>query len=229
MQPYQEATEETIKRGERPGVVATQAAKVGLGAAASYTGLPMAARVLPFLNKYIPAGLAVKGLSKVDPRLGNFVETALKNGGTIEEAKEFIKEKIDQDPAIQDVKKDNPIFKFSKKLGKLIDDAIGTGHTIDEVEGMARSPGNKFKKDIDQIEKSFGMTFKDLLRSIYGGEKEKKPEKKQLQAMPEQAMPDQRISIAQQQQQQQQQQPSDMQSSPLFQMMKNINERMASL
>lgn len=226
MQPYQEASEELLRRGERPGQLAKKAGNLGLGAAATYGGAALAGRVLPFLNKFIPNDLAIKGLRKVDPRLGKFIDTALKNGGTFDEAKEFIRNKIEEDDVVQDAKNDNVIWKFSKKLAKFIDDAVGVGHTIDEVEGMARAPGNKFKKDIENIEKSMGLPFKDIIRLIHGGSRSKKGSM-QSAVSPSMAVEEDSMPINQSSQQAQTQAQPGQGQQALMAMLQQINQRMA--
>ena len=54
----------------------------------------MAARLMPFLNKLIPAGLAVKGISKLNPKLGAFIQNAVGTGYAAETALDYIRDKM---------------------------------------------------------------------------------------------------------------------------------------
>lgn len=51
-------------------------------------------RALPFLSKYIPFNIASKGLKKIDPRFGNFIESSVASGYTANEIMDFIRQKI---------------------------------------------------------------------------------------------------------------------------------------
>jgi hypothetical protein len=83
MQPYQEASEEFSKQSSRPfqaaAAIAVPIAKAGIGK-----------RVASFLSKYIPQDLSIKGLSKIDPRLGKFAELSMEAGHSFDEVKDFI-------------------------------------------------------------------------------------------------------------------------------------------
>lgn len=54
-------------------------------------------RITPFLNQLIPAGIAAKGLEKVDSRLGKFVQRALASGYTIDAAMDFLRNNLGED------------------------------------------------------------------------------------------------------------------------------------
>ena len=54
-------------------------------------------RAVPFLNKLIPFGMASKGLSKIDPRFGKFIQTSLASGYTADEVMDFIRNKFSND------------------------------------------------------------------------------------------------------------------------------------
>lgn len=51
-------------------------------------------RILPFLSQFIPGALAVKGLSKVDPRLSKFFSNAAAAGYGTDAALNFLKNKL---------------------------------------------------------------------------------------------------------------------------------------
>lgn len=78
MQPYQEANEEIKNQRERP----------------FYAAASLASRALPLLSTYIPANIAMKGLSKVDSRLGQFMGAAQEMGHDIGEIRNFMADKI---------------------------------------------------------------------------------------------------------------------------------------
>jgi hypothetical protein len=51
-------------------------------------------RALQLLNKLVPAGMAIKGLSKIDPKLSNFVTNALGAGYTADNVVEYLRERF---------------------------------------------------------------------------------------------------------------------------------------
>lgn len=51
-------------------------------------------KILPFLNSLLPAGLAVKGLSKVDPRMAKFLTNATAAGFGTDAALSFLRNKL---------------------------------------------------------------------------------------------------------------------------------------
>lgn len=87
MQPFQRAAEETKSRGGRQ-------VRGALGIAGTFGGLAatrLFSKALPLLNQYLPASLAIKGLSKIDRRLGNFARNAVSEGYTQDEAVDFMR------------------------------------------------------------------------------------------------------------------------------------------
>ena len=52
-------------------------------------------KIVPFLSKYLPAGLAVKGISKINPKLGDFITTAASAGYASDSILDFLRDKIE--------------------------------------------------------------------------------------------------------------------------------------
>lgn len=107
------------------------------------------------------AGLAASALPEV---IGGLF------GGKEEQAQSTENQQA-QPQAQQPGQEQSIIHQFAPKLATLIEQAIGSGRTIDEVEAIAKSPGNGFSKIVQHMEKTLGMDFYDILRSIYGGQK----------------------------------------------------------
>lgn len=55
----------------------------------------MAAQILALLNRALPIGLATKGISKVNPRIGSFVQGALGSGYTADQVFGFLRSKLE--------------------------------------------------------------------------------------------------------------------------------------
>lgn len=163
MQPYREAAEETRRQGERP----LNAAKNIVGTAATaYLGGGAINKVLPFLSKYIPEALAIKGLNKIDPRYGKFINTALAAGQTFDAAKDFMGEKIEesQEPAKQE---GNIIEQVSPELHQFISDQIKQGRE-GYAAGAIAQKDKRFAPVIEKLIKEHKMSWADIIEQIYG-------------------------------------------------------------
>ncbi len=65
-----------------------------LSIAASIGGGVLGSRILPFLNEFIPAETAIKGISQVSPKLGKFLQNGMNQGLSLRDGLDFIKNKI---------------------------------------------------------------------------------------------------------------------------------------
>src|SRR3954469_25048992 len=89
----EEANEAEIERDERFRGNVNKTA-IGGSLLATGAGTALASKIMPFLNKYIPVDLAIKGISKVSPKIGGFLKKGQSMGLNVEEGLNFIKEKI---------------------------------------------------------------------------------------------------------------------------------------
>lgn len=162
MQPYQRADEETRRQGEVP----LKLAKTAISTGASLAGGAVLGRVMPFLSQHIPSDLAIKGLSKIDPRFGNFINTALQNGKTFDEVKDFIKEKAESS---QEKKPDQKsiIEQYSPELNQFITEHMQKGRSPLEAGALAEM-GGKFKDVIKKMVKDHKAPFSSILESVFG-------------------------------------------------------------
>jgi hypothetical protein len=114
-QPYKEEAEELNRQSELPLKLLKQGTKL---AGYALGGGSILSRILPLLNKFIPADIAKKGLSKVDPRMGKFVRTAEKSGSSFDEIRRFITDKIqpgiEEEEEIQTQKEKSRIASIGK-------------------------------------------------------------------------------------------------------------------
>lgn len=216
MQPYQEASEQILRQSDEPGKFLKETAKAGAKIAGIAGGGAILNRVAPFLNKLIPNDLAAKGLSKIDPRFGKFINGAVKEGQSLDDVMDFIRQKVspeEEKPPRQGTEQqedENIIQQFSPGLAGLVDKVLKSGRTIEEVEGVARSPEHKLNSTITNMEKTLGMTFYDIIRSVYGG-----PKRGQAQGQ-QQQQPQQQEQTANVPAQMQQGQPPQQQNNDLL-------------
>lgn len=176
MQPYQEADESIKHQRGLPIRALKTAANVGAGAIATATayggGKEIFKRAIPFLSKYIPQDLAIKGLSKVDPRLGKFIDVAMDAGNSFEEAKNFIQEKIEgsKEQSKEQPKEDrNVIQQYSPELHQFISDQISGGRNALQAGSIAQHD-KRFMKIIDKLSKDHQVPWSNILESVYGSQ-----------------------------------------------------------
>lgn len=185
-----EAEQERAERSQgRFGTAASIA--TGLGGAA------LTSKIMPFLSKYIPTDLAIKGISKISPKIGSFLQKGLSMGLDAKEGLDFIKEKFEgKEPEEKKNKTENIISQHSPNLFAFMEQEIGKGRRPDEAAAIARLPANGFAKEIDAIEKKAKAKWSDIISSIFGGQQQAQ---QQPQGMPQ--MGQQAQQMGQQQQQ----------------------------
>ncbi len=180
MQPYQRAGEETRRQSEAP----LRLAKTGLSVAGSVAGTAALGRVMPLLNELIPQSLAIKGLSKIDPRFGKFINTVLDNGGSFDEAKEFIKGKAESSQQKAPDQR-SIIEQYSPELNQYMKDKIQKGISPTQAAHLADVSG-KFKEAINKMSKDHKTPFLSIVQSIFGGGQQAQAQPQQAQAQPAQ-------------------------------------------
>jgi len=171
MQPYQEASEEIRRAGDRPANLIKKGASLGLHAASAYAGGATASKILPFLSNYIPQSLAIKGLSKIDSRWGKFITAALDEGYDFDEVKDFIKKKAEgkkEEPQEQPKENRNIIEQYSPELHQFIDQEVRKGRPLIQAGAVAQN-NPKFAQVIDKLQKDHKTPWSNILQSIYGG------------------------------------------------------------
>lgn len=169
MEPYQEAAQEIKSQGERPINFAKKAIGTGVAASTAYLGGSAVNRVLPFLSKYIPESLFTKGLSKVDPRFGKFIEGAMSAGKTVDEIKDFIGEKFSEEGGPLDPSKQHRsiIEQYSPELYQFLKGEIGKGRSPTQAGALAKND-KKFLNIIKKISKDHKTDWSAIIESVFG-------------------------------------------------------------
>lgn len=168
MIPYREASQEVQTQTERPLRAGATAASLAISGGAG----AIASRVLPFLSQYIPEAIAIKGLSKIDPRFGSFINKAMSAGSTFDEVKEFIKDKMQ--PPKEEVEENNQpqqlneLGQFSPELQTFIEQQIQSGKAPDHAAALAMSEAS-FLDLVNGIEKKVKVPFTKFVRELYEG------------------------------------------------------------
>ena len=166
MQPYQKASEEIIRQQSEPSRLVKTAAKTALGLAGGGVAVR---RIAPFLSQYIPEDIFVKGLSKIDPRLGKFIRSAMEQGHSVDDVKNFMGEKVQESEPLKTDK--NVVEQYSPELHQFLSEHIQKGRSPLEAAGMATldQTGRKsFKRIIDKITKDHKSPWSAIVESVYG-------------------------------------------------------------
>lgn len=175
MQPYQRATEEVMRQGEFPKRILEKAGQLGTAgfAASSVIGRGIAQKAMTFLSKYIPENLAVKGLKKLDPRFGKFIDKALGEGKSFDEIRDFMTQKAeagleDMEESKQPAKQSkNIIEQYSPELHQFMVDKVKKGENVYKAGALARFD-KKFDKIIGKMEKDHKTDWSAIFQSVYG-------------------------------------------------------------
>lgn len=173
MQPYQEASESVREHGELPIRAAKKLGSAALSGLGFAGGQQIIGRVLPLLSKFIPPDLATKGLSKVDPRFGQFIDKVMKSGKSFDEIREFLGDKFggDEQPPPPPQQQRNIVEQYSPELHQFLLGEIEKGRSPIQAGALAEleSTGKKgFKKIIDKITKQHKAPWSAILETVYG-------------------------------------------------------------
>lgn len=170
MRPDEEAAQTHIEQDEkfRSGIKRGVGTAFGLGAAGASTAI--GSKIMPFLSQYVPADLAMKGINKVAPSIGNFLKRGQSMGLDIEEGLQFVRDSFSPKENAKDNK--NIIQMYSPELHEFIVGEIQQGRSPLEAGALASldRKGKDFKKIIKQIEKDHKAPFSAILETAYGGQ-----------------------------------------------------------
>ncbi len=163
----------------------------GIGTAASLGTAAIsgagAARVMPFLNQYIPADLAMKGINKVMPRLGAFLQRGKEAGLDVEEGLSYLKDRLggsESEPAKQSK---NIIEQESPELHTFLDQEIRKGRKPIEAAALAQND-KRFGPIIEKLTKAHKTPWSQIIEGIFGKGDMAQPGQ-QEQGQPNQAGP----------------------------------------
>ncbi len=185
MQPYQEATEEALRKKNAPYDTAKKAVIAGVSFAGGVGLSRIAGRIAPFLSPYIEPELAKKGISRVDKGLGKFIDKSEQAGYDFDEIKQFIGEKISGEEPKQPEQNKNVIEKYSPELHQFISEQVKKGVSPLNAGAFAFAEkgglGSKFKSVIKQMEKDHKTDWSSILQTVYGSDEQSQPGQSQQQ------------------------------------------------
>lgn len=221
LRPDEMASDSQIRRNIEHNQSAKKGVKTAAGIASSVAGLGLASKgvglaskLAPFLNDLIPMDLAIKGINKFSPEIGNILKKGQSMGLDLKEGLNFIKGKLEPQQT-QSTNNKNIISQYSDELNAFLENHINQGRAPLEAGALAQLDP-KFKKVIKKMEEDHKTNFSSILQSTYG-----------QQAQPQQSAP-QAQQPMQQQMPQQTQQPGGL-NPQLLQAMNGIRTAMQNL
>ena len=186
MRPDELAAQSQIERAQgRDRMIKSglkTAAGIGLAAAS-----PLASKIAPFLSSYVPVDLAVKGINKISPQLGNFLKKGMEKGLDVKEGLNYIKENMmggSENEGRQEPAKEgkNIIQQYSPQLFQFLKDLIGKGQNPLQAGAIAQN-NKQFSQTIKKMMKDHKMNWSDIIQGIFGSGETAQPQQTQQQGM----------------------------------------------
>ncbi len=136
-------------------------------------GAKAASKILPLINQYIPEDLALKGINKIMPNVGNFLKQGMKQGLSLKSGLDFLKQNLQ--PQQQDQPQEDPIIKQAKDFETSYPDIIkalmakiNEGQPPEAAAAILKNSA-PFSQKIKKIEKDTGKNFIDFILEMMGG------------------------------------------------------------
>lgn len=191
------AAESNIEKSNQRSESIKKGFKTALELGGAAAGSATLSRVLPFLSEHIPTELAYKGISKISPKLGNFLKSGMEKGLDVKEGLNFIKEKMQKPPEQRSI-----IEQYSPDLFRFLKDKIQSGLSPLKASQAASNKSN-FSNAIQKMMKDHKAGWPEIVESVFGGgqmaqQPQGSPQDQSMQ--PQQGQPSQGQGQPQQQQ-----------------------------
>ena len=115
----------------------------------------MVTRILPMLNRLIPQNLAMKGLAKINPRIGSFLTNVTAAGYSVNEALDFLRNQAEP-IADQGLRPDELAAAKRVQQGNLLPQALGAaakaGIGAGAISAIPTVIGNMFQGQAGQAQ-----------------------------------------------------------------------------
>ena len=161
LRPDELANQSEIKRAESFKNLITSGAKTALGVSAS-------SKIMPFLSEYVPSDIAVKGISKLFPKIGEFLKNGQKMGLDVKDGLNFVKENLSKEIKKEPVKENrNIIEQYSPSLFQFIKSEIQKGQNPLAAGAIAQNK-KEYEKDIKKMEKDHKTSWSNILQTVFG-------------------------------------------------------------
>lgn len=172
----EQANEAEVERDQnfrgKVGKAITTTASIGTaaigGPIAARAAGPLLTKVMPFLNQYIPAALAMKGINKVSPKLGAFLNKGQEMGLNVQDGLDFLKEKLTSSSQQQTTKEKRSILEqYSPELHKFISEEVTKGRSPIEAAALAQND-KRFADVIKKLTKDHKTSWSQIVEGIFG-------------------------------------------------------------
>ncbi len=123
LRPDERASQHEIEKANKRDQALGKGAKSALSIATTVAGFGAASKILPFLSEHIPVDMAIKGISKLSPKIGNFLKRGMSSGLDVKEGLDYLRDKLNpkkEEPEIEpeEVKKQEAVKKFNEHVKK---------------------------------------------------------------------------------------------------------------
>lgn len=175
------ANEEEIRRSQGRDKFIKKGASLAIGAGTAALGAGIASKISPFLSEYIPLDIAMKGISKVSPKVGDFLKKGQSLGLDMKEGFDFIKENLS--PKEEPKKQANPVQDFEinyPEIAQALANTMKQGQSPDAAAGILKT-SSSFGKKVKELEKSVGKNFVDYVLELFGPQAGSMQQPKQMQ------------------------------------------------
>lgn len=160
MRPSEQAALSKIQQEERFDRGTKTAINLGVG----LTGLGLSSKIMPLLSKYIPADLAMKGINKISPKIGRFLQKGASLGLNVEEGLDFLKNQFDQS---KNTKENRSIIEqYSPELSQFMSQEIKNGRTPIQAAAIAQNE-RKFSDVIKKMSKDHKTNWSSIVESVF--------------------------------------------------------------
>ncbi len=168
MRPDEQASMAEIERHKSKNQMIKKGLSLAGRAAGAALGAGVSSKVMPFLSEYIPTDLALKGISKVAPKMGDFLKRGMEQGLNLKEGLDYIKSRFES-PNEQSQAKDQRtiVEQYSPELHQFMEQEIKGGRRPIEAGALAQND-KRFEKIIKKMSEDHKTPWSKILEGVYG-------------------------------------------------------------
>jgi len=184
MRADEKASAYEIDKARRRDELLKKGSKSLAGLAVGGAGLALSSKIVPFLSDLIPVDLAVKGISKINPKLGDFLKRGMAQGLNAKDGLNFLreqlspkKEKKESEMAQSAPEMDQPIPESEKKR----QEALGKFNQKIKQPSMMQQEQQRFQQGYGQQTQQQapqGQAMQDLMAAIQAAQQSRQRRQK---------------------------------------------------
>jgi len=165
--PDERTSQAQIEKNENFTKNLKRGAKTALGLGASAAGLGIGAKILPLINQYVPTDLAIKGISKLSPEIGKFLQKGMSQGLDIKDGLQFLKDGFEKQSESKKAPDQRSIIEqYSPELNQFIVGEMQKGRSPLEAGALAQLNKN-FAPIIKKMSADHKAPFSSILESVF--------------------------------------------------------------